>query len=174
MKLWLNLAIFLFLIELGCAQNFANEIYFKSFGCTVSDESAVRDVYPNISCNVNFINRKVSTLNVYVLLRRPLVKFYVSLEKLVGKKWIEQFLFQIFAQVFYKESEKFVEKFHTPVMEICSLIKYSTSNILMQDSLRVFQANFREIFHEWVTKIKFYFNFFQFFFFRCPYTGVSW
>jgi hypothetical protein len=79
---FLLLSTFL-ILEIFCAKNLQkseneNFVFIKSIECHFSDEFIETIIYPNASCSVNILNRKVSAVNFYMALRKPLTKLFVS------------------------------------------------------------------------------------------------
>lgn len=74
---------FLFL-NIFCAQNKSkslseNTVFVKSFDCYFNEELREKFIYPNESCSVKTYNRKLTMVDFYLALRKPVHRMFVSL-----------------------------------------------------------------------------------------------
>ncbi|KAG5666830.1 hypothetical protein PVAND_014840 [Polypedilum vanderplanki] len=120
MKLKESFLIILFFLPFISAKRTYNALpshgrfTFKLFKCEPTEETLTVFAYPNYTCYAKSWSRTVSTINGYILLRRPISEGYCD------------------AVLYYKYGTIYREIIKLQKFELCNLLELSKNNIMLR------------------------------------------
>lgn len=104
-----------------------NSIYVNAVRCNFSEKY----VFKNVSCFAKSFSRNFSTINVIATFKRPMMNFFVSFfwQVVMELVYIFLFFFQFTVKLFYRYGTIFREVINSPMVDICSIVTPSFTNI---------------------------------------------
>ncbi|KAG5666837.1 hypothetical protein PVAND_014847 [Polypedilum vanderplanki] len=103
---------------------------FKLFKCEATEEGLKKICYPNYTSYAKAVNRTVSTINGYMLIRKPVYEAYMS------------------GEILYKYGTIYRQVIKIPQFNFCEFASLSKSNILIRQLSIGFEAAAPGFVHE--------------------------